>query len=167
MHGTGGPSHTLDGFPAAAIAFVRALEHNRERIAKEAGLSASELSALFRVGAVVSITPKELAVYLGMTTGAITSIARKLVDADLLHRVDHPLDHRSLYLELTPHAHAVMAQIHTEFRAMLAASTGALGEDELAAFTHSLLAVAGEVRARTGLAADSGAVTSWRETTGI
>jgi DNA-binding MarR family transcriptional regulator len=166
MHTPGGPAHTLEGFPAAAISFVRALEHNRERIAKEAGLSASELAALFRVAAVVSTTPKELAVYLGMTTGAITAIARKLVAAKLLHRVDHPLDHRSLYLELTPHAHTVMDQIHTDFRSMLALSTEGLSEDELAAFTQSLLTVSAAVRARIGTA-DAGAPTSWRETTGI
>lgn len=145
MNGTDAPSYTLDGFPAAAVAFVRALEGNRERIARDAGLSASELHALLRIGAVVSITPKKLAVYMGMTTGAITAIARRLVGLGLIHRVDHPQDRRSLFLELTPYAHTVITEIHIDFASMLAASTKSLSAGELDAFTGALRTVAAEV----------------------
>jgi DNA-binding MarR family transcriptional regulator len=141
-------AHTLTGFPAAATAFVSALDANRQRIARDAGVSATELRALFQVGRSVSITPKDLAGHLGMTTGAITAIARRLVDADLLHRVDHPGDRRSLYLELTPHGHDVMGGIHRDFSEMLAASTTSLSAEQLAAFTQALTSVASEVRTR-------------------
>jgi DNA-binding MarR family transcriptional regulator len=141
-------SHTLTGFPDAATAFVSALEENRRRIAERAGLTATELRALFHVAQVVSITPKELAIYLGMTTGAVTAISRRLVEVDLLQRVDHPADRRSLYLELSPHGHEVMTSIHSDFKSMLADSTGGLTPDELDAFTVSLRTVATEVRAR-------------------
>jgi DNA-binding MarR family transcriptional regulator len=141
-------AHVLTGFPAAATAFVSALDANRQRIAEEAGVSATELRALFRVGRSVSITPKELADHLGMTTGAITAIARRLVEADLLHRVDHPGDRRSLYLELTPHGHDVMSGIHRDFSEMLSASTTSLTADQLTAFTAALTSVATEVRTR-------------------
>ena len=116
-----GQSHTLDGFPAAAVEFVNVMQHNREKIAKDAGLSATELRALFRVAAEVSVTPKQLAEYLDMTTAAITFISRRLVESDLLHRVDHPNDRRSLYLELTPLAHQMMLDIHRDFVALLEA----------------------------------------------
>lgn len=141
-------AHTLTGFPAAATAFVSALDANRQRIARDVGVSATELRALFQVGRSVSITPKDLAGYLGMTTGAITAIARRLVEADLLHRVDHPGDRRSLYLELTPHGHEVMGDIHRDFSEMLAASTTSLTPEQLADFTAALTAVATEVRTR-------------------
>ena len=138
-------AHTLTGFPAAATSFVSALDANRQRIAQDAGVSATELRALFRVGRSVSITPKDLANHLSMTTGAITAIARRLVEADLLHRVDHPDDRRSLYLELTPHGHDVMSGIHQDFSEMLAACAISLTAKQLTAFTEALTSVASEV----------------------
>ncbi len=141
-------SHTLSGFPDAATAFVSALEENRRRIAERAGLSATELRALFHVAQVVSITPKDLAAYLGMTTGAVTAISRRLVETDHLQRIDHPADRRSLYLELSPHGHEVMTEIHRDFKAMLADSTSGLSDGELERFTDALRTVSGEVRSR-------------------
>jgi DNA-binding MarR family transcriptional regulator len=141
-------AHTLTGFPDAATAFVSALEENRRRIAARAGLNATELRALFHVAQEVSITPKDLASYLGMTTGAVTAISRRLVETDHLQRIDHPADRRSLYLELSPHGHEVMTEIHRDFRSMLAESTGGLTAEELERFTTALRTVSGEVRAR-------------------
>lgn len=146
--GTNAP-YALESFPAAAIRFVRALERNRELIASDYGVSASELSALFHIAEVTSTTPKELAHHLQMTTGAITAIASRLVSADLVHRVDHPTDRRSLYLQLTPQGHDVMTRIHTEFRAMIAASTAGLTAKQLADFEASLKTVSEQIAERT------------------
>ncbi len=149
MATTDRPAHILQGFPAAAAEFVSALEANRRRIAADAGLNATELRALFHVARTVSITPKQLAVYLGMTTGAVTAISRRLVDIDLLHRVDHPDDRRSLYLELTPRGHEVMGVMHSEFNQMIAESTSRLTPKQLDQFSSTLRSVAEEVRKRT------------------
>lgn len=141
-------AHVLDGLPAAATEFVSALEANRRRIASDAGLTATELRALFHIGQVVSLTPKDLAAYLEVTTGAVTAISRALVEAGLLHRVDHPGDRRSLYLELTPQGHRQMSEIHDTFDAMIAESTSDLDPERLAQFTATLRSVASEVRRR-------------------
>ena len=53
-----GAAHSLNGFPGAVVVFQRALDSNRHRIAKEAGVTASELRALSRVAEAGSITPK-------------------------------------------------------------------------------------------------------------
>lgn len=143
-------SHRLTGFAESASAFVNALDGNRQRIAMDAGVSGTELRALFRIGRMVSITPKDLAAHLEMTTGAITAIARRLVEMGLVARIDHPDDRRSLYLELTVHGHEVMEGIHRDFNSMLADSTSSLDEAQLAAFTHALDTVAAEVRERSG-----------------
>ena len=135
-------SHTLAGFPAAAVEFVNAMQHNRERIEHEAGLSASELRALFRVAAEMSVTPKQLAGYLDMTTAAITFISRRLVNLGLLHRVDHPNDRRSLYLELTPRAHRMMLAVHHDFLTLLELATSDLSATELDSFSDRLRSVA-------------------------
>jgi DNA-binding MarR family transcriptional regulator len=141
--------YTLEGFPAAAIRFVRALERNRELIAHDHGVSPSELAALFHIAEVTSTTPKELARHLEMTTGAITAISTRLVAADLVHRVDHPTDRRSLFLQLTPKGHDVMARIHREFREMIAASTTGLTARQLADFEVSLKTVSTQIAERT------------------
>ncbi len=141
-------AHELMGFPAAASAFVSAFEANQRRLAIDAGLTGTELRALFRVAQVVSMTPKDLATHLGLTTGAVTAISRRLVEVGLFQRVDHPDDRRSLFLELTPHGHGVMTQLHGDFKDMLAASTTSLNPQQLESFTAALASVASEVRAR-------------------
>jgi DNA-binding MarR family transcriptional regulator len=141
--------YTLEGFPAAAIRFVRALERNRELIAQDHGVSASELDALFHIAEVASTTPKELAHHMKMTTGAITAIASRLVAAELIHRVDHPSDRRSLFLQLTSQGHDLMAKIHSEFRDMIAESTTGLTAQQLAEFEVSLETVSKQIAERT------------------
>lgn len=135
-------SHTLDGFPAAAVEFVNVMQRNREQIGLDAGLSPSELRALFRVAAEVRVTPKQLAKYLDMTTAAVTFISRRLVETGLMHRVDHPNDRRSLFLELTPLAHQMMLDVHRGFVELLGAATGELSPAELTTFTTTLQLVA-------------------------
>lgn len=143
--------HVLDGFPAVAVRFVLALERNRELIASDHGLSASELRAMFYVGEFLSVTPKRLADHLEMTTGAITAISGRLVDIGLLHRVAHPNDRRSIYLQLTPRGDALMSQIHDEFRAMIAASTVDLSPGQLEQFQHALELVSERISGHVGL----------------
>jgi DNA-binding MarR family transcriptional regulator len=133
--------HVLEGFPAVAIRFVVVLERNREVIARDHGLSASELRAMFYIAEFRSVTPKDLADHLEMTTGAITSIAARLVDAGLLHRIAHPKDRRSLYLQLTGHGDDVMGTIHDDFRAMIAASTVSLTAKQVQDFEYALASV--------------------------
>lgn len=151
MASTDRPSHRLDGFPAAATEFVSALEANRRKIAGDAGLTLTELRAMFRIAQEVSITPKDLSSYLEVTTGAVTAIARSLIAADLVRRVDHPDDRRSLYLELTEHGHDTMRGIHEDFNAMTAASTSGLSAEQLEQFSAALRTVAREVRERIGM----------------
>ena len=69
-------THALRGFLAAAIKFVRALERNREKIATDRGLSASELRALFWIAEQGSARPKDLAEHMEMTTGGASRRSR-------------------------------------------------------------------------------------------
>ncbi|MEC5169863.1 MarR family transcriptional regulator [Glaciihabitans sp. GrIS 2.15] len=140
-----GSAHSLDGFPAAALIFMRALDSNRHRIAKEAGVTGSELRALSRVAEAGSITPKELADSMEMTTGAVTAISTRLVDATLMRRVDHPNDRRSLLLELTPSGDEVMKQIYREFDAALAVVTKDIAEADLRGCSTLLRSAAEEL----------------------
>ncbi|GAA4685893.1 MarR family winged helix-turn-helix transcriptional regulator [Frondihabitans cladoniiphilus] len=49
-----------------------------------------------------NLTPKQLAAYLQLTTGATTSLVDRVVSAGLLVREPHPTDRRSQMLSLTP-----------------------------------------------------------------
>ncbi len=141
--------YALEGFAAAAVRFVRALERNRELIALDHGVSASELRALFHIGEVASITPKDLAKHLEMTTGAVTAISGSLVEAGVVQRIDNPTDRRSLYLQLTPRGHELMVEIFSDFGQMIAASTQGLTEKQLAAFESALATVSTQIAERT------------------
>lgn len=136
-----GSAHTLDGFPAALLTAMRALDSNRHRIAKASGTTWSELRAIARVAEAGSITPKELAISLEMTTGAVTAISSRLVESGLLRRTDHPHDHRSLLLELTPRGDSLMKAVYVELEASIATSTAGIDAAELRACSEVLLAV--------------------------
>lgn len=144
-----GRSHRLDAFPTAAVRFSRALDRNRERIAEEEGLSASELRALFYVAEHIRVTPKQLASHMHVTTGAITFITRRLADIGMLARTDHPGDRRSIFLELTPQAHSAMERIHADFDEMVRGATAHLTDGQLDQFTSSLESVATAIAEHT------------------
>ncbi|MGU3409057.1 MarR family winged helix-turn-helix transcriptional regulator [Microbacterium sp. M1A1_1b] len=123
--------HVLDGFPDSALRFFRALEAERARVAARHGLSEFDLRALFRISAVGSMTPKQLAVELAVTKAAITGLSTRLVDAGFVRRAEHPADRRSLHLELTRAGHEAMRVAHDDFRVMLSAAGTAIDDDEL------------------------------------
>lgn len=131
MNDDGIQRHVLDGFPDSALRFFRAIEAERARVATRHGLSEFDLRALFRISAAGSMTPKQLAVDLAVTKGAITGLATRLVDAGVVIRADHPADRRSLHLELSPAGHAAMRIAHDDFRSMLSAAGASVDDEDL------------------------------------
>ena len=120
MYGLEGAGRTLDSLSASALSFLRAMDRNRNRVANETNLTGSELRALARVAEAGSITPKLLAESMEMTTGAVTAISNRLVALELLTRVAHPRDRRSLLLMLTPIADKLTQKIYDDFQALIA-----------------------------------------------
>lgn len=137
-----GAAHTLDGISAAALIFLRALDSNRHRIAREAGVTASELRALSRVAEAGKITPKDLAESMELTTGAVTAISTRLVDSHLMRRLAHPSDRRSVLLELTPAGDEIMNQIFRDFDESLSNVTRGVSDADLRLCSALLLTVA-------------------------
>lgn len=138
--------HVLSGFPARALAFYRAMEQNRRRVAINYGFSEMELRALFRIAAAGSATPTQLALELGVTNGALTGISTRLVTAGHVRRAAHPGDRRRLHLELTPAGHTAMTKMHDDFRAMLTPDGLSSGPVEIEAAARVL----DELTARMG-----------------
>ena len=131
MYGRGNAGCTLDSLSASALSFLRAMDHNRSRVAAETNLTGSELRAMARVAEAGSLTPKQLAESLEMTTGAVTAISNRLVALELLTRVAHPHDRRSLLLVLTPAAEQMTQKVYDDFQALIAhAARGLSPEDQ-------------------------------------
>jgi len=120
----------LSSLSGSALLFLRAMDHNRNRVATKFDLTCTELRALARVAESGSITPKLLAESLEMTTGAVTAISNRLVALALLDRVAHPHDRRSLLLVLTPAAEEVTQTIYTEFEALIAHAARDVSPDD-------------------------------------
>ena len=131
---------TVRDLSIAAIAFVRSIETIRHTIAREAQLGSSEFRALSRVVEAGTITPKHLAVSLGLTTGAVTAVSDRLVKLKLIERMPHPSDRRSILLQLTQTGHNVMAGAYETLQqtlgeAVSASTTGTI--DQLTALLAS------------------------------
>ena len=142
MYGIGNSRHALDALSASALAFLRAMDRNRNRVATESGLTGSELRAIARVAEAGSITPKLLAESMEMTTGAVTAISNRLVALQLLVRVAHPHDRRSLLLTLTPAAEQITQKIYDDFEALIAHSVRDVSPEDQARLGAMLSAMA-------------------------
>ena len=146
MDGAANTGRTLDGLSASVLALMRALDHNRNRVATKFNLTCSELRAVARVAEAGSITPKVLAKSLEMTTGAVTAISNRLVALELLARVAHPHDRRSLLLVLTPAAEEITQTIYGDFQALITHAARDVSQDDQVRLGELLSSVAVVVR---------------------
>jgi DNA-binding MarR family transcriptional regulator len=106
------------------------LAHRRLRalFAASVGLSATEFNALMLIGDELGITPKQIAVELDITTGAVTAMTDRLVAADLIRREPNPNDRRSLLLHLTETGHSARDAMFGEYYRAMAAAVDAAPE---------------------------------------
>jgi DNA-binding MarR family transcriptional regulator len=115
------------------------LERDRMRaaLARQAGITDTDLDALEHLEADGPLTQRELGDRLSLTSGAITMLADRLERAGWVNRRPHPSDRRYLLLELSPnaaeHAPQGLAQYHTAIRALTATVHGE-GRETIEAF---------------------------------
>lgn len=81
--------------------FIRAIDHYRQRVATTLGTSVTELVAMGDLYQRGQLTPTELADRLGITTGSVTALVDRLIDAGYVERKPNPEDRRSLLVCLT------------------------------------------------------------------
>ncbi|QIA63541.1 MarR family transcriptional regulator [Vibrio astriarenae] len=72
-----------------------------QSVVKETGYSLAQVHTIEVLGSHGSMRMKELASKLGITTGTLTVQVDKLVTADLIERLPHPEDRRSIVVALT------------------------------------------------------------------
>lgn len=125
------------------------LERDRLRaaLARQAGISVTDLDALEHLEAAGPLSQRDLGDRLMLTSGAVTMLADRLERVGWVRRRPHPRDRRYTLLELSPQAAertpAVLAEYHAAIQA-LAAGVPAEHRDAIAAF----LAAATDAAAR-------------------
>ena len=86
----------------ALMRVERAGAYHRAARARRAGVPQIELTALEHLDALGGLTPGALGRRLGLTSGGVTALTGRLIDAGLVTRRRHPEDGRMRVLALTP-----------------------------------------------------------------
>jgi len=111
------PSGLLTAFDAV----VRAQASLTAELSRRAGIHESALRALVLLSETGYATPTEVAGYLGLTSGAVTNMTDRLVQAGLVERRRNPADRRGSLLELTAGGTALIADRQERYAAVLRA----------------------------------------------
>jgi DNA-binding MarR family transcriptional regulator len=100
----------------------------RAALARQAGITATDLDALEHLEADGPLTQRELGDRLSLTSGAITMLVDRLERAGWVNRRPHPTDRRYLLLELSPNVAERtppgLAQYHAAIRRLTATIGG-------------------------------------------
>lgn len=110
---------------------IQTLELAREKVAKDQKLHPTDLRCLAyldRIGEPVS--PKEIIAELGLTSGSGTALLDRLEKADLIRRIPHASDRRSIRIEMTAYAAKPLAR-YREIEAAFRKATVALSDRDL------------------------------------
>ena len=85
-------------------------QYQRAARARQTGVHQVELAALEHLSVTGGLTPGELGHRLGLTSGGVTALAGRLIDAGHAERAPHPHDRRMRILTNTPAGEAHLAE---------------------------------------------------------
>jgi DNA-binding MarR family transcriptional regulator len=140
--GDGVDPGSVAGFMQAFNAAQMRAEALLKIVAGDHGIGVSDLRALYFVHAGTDVTPRDLAAYLDLSSGSVTSVIDRMTDAGHLARVAHPTDRRSSLLEMAP---AGVSLIEAEIGFYLGVFDGVAPSPELAVVTAALEELAGSM----------------------
>jgi DNA-binding MarR family transcriptional regulator len=124
---------------------IRTIDGFRHRIAQDAGVGITELRALNRVAISGTMSPKQLADSLDLTTGTVTALLDRLERAELVTRTAHPTDRRMLRIQLTPLGHERLQVVLSSFDSRIFAAAENFPPDTVAGATAFLRNVSDEL----------------------
>ncbi|GAA4267219.1 MarR family transcriptional regulator [Frondihabitans peucedani] len=140
-----------DRLSALLLAFRSLLlEHNRVVIHQSEALSmgATDIRALAYLWSVHGdTTPKQVAEFLELSTGATTSLVDRLVASGSLVRLAHPTDRRSVLLRLTPEGIDAVTSLTEVYRGALAKAIPEGSYDEIAGVFRGIATALGTASA--------------------
>jgi DNA-binding MarR family transcriptional regulator len=127
-------------------------QYQRAARARQTGDHQVELAALEHLSALGGLTPGELGHRLGLTSGGVTALAGRLIDAGHVSREPHPHDKRMKVLTISPEGEAHLARQLAPVEAPADRLLAWLNEDDaalLARFLDSLAALKEHAAATT------------------
>ncbi len=127
-------------------------QYQRAARARQTGVHQVELAALEHLCVIGALTPGELGHRLGLTSGGVTALAGRLMDAGYVERAPHPTDRRMRVLTATDLGRAHVAGHLEPVLAPAERLFGWLSDDEarlLARFLDSLAALKDHAAAST------------------
>lgn len=105
-------------------------------------MGVSDLRALYFVHGGTDVTPRDLATYLDLSSGSVTSLVDRMTRAGFLDRTAHPTDRRSSFLVIAP---AGVELIDGEIGFYLEVFDGVAERSDLAVVTGALTELAGSM----------------------
>lgn len=130
---------------AAIMMLIRHVDSFRHRIAQDAQVGITELRALSRIATAGTMSPKQLAESLDLTTGTVTALLDRMERADLVTRAAHPTDRRMLQLQITPVGAERLEMALSSFDANIHAAAKSMPAESVAAATEFLRRAADEI----------------------
>jgi DNA-binding MarR family transcriptional regulator len=113
-------------------------QYQRAARARQTGEHQVELAALEHLSALGGLTPGELGHRLGLTSGGVTALAGRLIEAGYVSRAPHESDRRMKVLANTPAGEAHLAQQLAPVVAPADRLLAWLNEDDAALLTRFL-----------------------------
>ena len=105
-------------------------QYQRAARARQAGVHQVELAALEHLSVLGGLTPGELGHRLGLTSGGVTALAGRLIEAGYVERAPHPHDRRMRILTATPAGDAHLTEYLEPVLAPTNRLLGWLSDDE-------------------------------------
>jgi DNA-binding MarR family transcriptional regulator len=79
-----------------------------ERIGEFLGINHTDARCLDIVQRIGRVSPGQLSIHSGLTTGAVTAVVDRLEAAGYVQRTRDPIDRRKLWVDATPHVNALV-----------------------------------------------------------
>lgn len=144
--GTAGQVGDAHREAAAAVGLLmRTVDAFRHRVAQDVGVGITELRALNRLSLAGTLSPKQLADSLDLTTGTVTALLDRLERAELVTRAAHPTDRRMLQIRLTPRGEEKLNLALSSFDSRIFAAADAFPTETVVGATEFLRRVAEEM----------------------
>jgi DNA-binding MarR family transcriptional regulator len=131
-------------------AVMTAADTYRRSMAAALGVGVTEASALGDIRQDGPLTPSELSRRLGLTSPSVTPMLDRLETAQLVVRVRHPVDRRSVLIQLTEVGEAMLSAAFEMFSDDVAASVRAAEPRHVEELAEALAGIAGSLRIKAG-----------------
>ncbi|RKR76219.1 MarR family winged helix-turn-helix transcriptional regulator [Frondihabitans australicus] len=131
-----GLTDLLQAFRQMQLQHGRVIVHESEALS----MGATDIRALFFIASGNSdgATPKQVAEFLELSTGATTSLVDRLVNAGTLVRQAHPTDRRSVVLHVTEAGQDAVRHVADVYRCALSTAIPESAYTEMAALFRSI-----------------------------